>query len=115
MEKGFFTSRPGCLTLRLMLSRALRMGKLWKSICQYIHVGWVNCDSYFSGINTAIHYLVLLFLRYCCSGFIQASMSKNSRTFQGLLKATPTVFKDLKLMKILIQVLKCFFRNSRLR
>ena len=25
-------------------------------------------------------------------------MSKNSRTFQGLLKASPTVFKDLKLM-----------------
>ena len=25
-------------------------------------------------------------------------MSKNSRTFQGLLKASPTVFMDLKLM-----------------
>ena len=29
------------------------------------------------------------------TGFIQASMSK----IQGLLKASPTVFKDLKLMK----------------
>ena len=37
-------------------------------------------------------------LSHGCSltGFIQASMSKNSRTFQGLLKASPTVFKDLK-------------------
>ena len=32
------------------------------------------------------------------AGFIQASISK----LQGLLKASPTVFKDLKLMKILI-------------
>ena len=30
------------------------------------------------------------------TGFIQASMSK----IQGLLKATPTIFKDLKLMNI---------------
>ena len=45
------------------------------------------------------------------SGFVQASMSK----IQGLLKASPTVFKDLMLMKILIQVLKVYFRNARLR
>ena len=32
------------------------------------------------------------------SGFIEASMSK-IQTFQGLLKVSPTVFKDLKLIK----------------
>ena len=41
-------------------------------------------------------------------GFIQASMGK----IQGLLKASPTVFKDLKLMKKLIEVLKFFLRNE---
>ena len=30
------------------------------------------------------------------TGFIQASIIKNSRTIQGLLKASSTVFKDLK-------------------
>ena len=49
---------------------------------------------------------------YCgTTGFIQASRSK-FRTFQGLLKVSPTVFKDLQLMnntdlsvKVLLQ--KC--------
>ena len=46
------------------------------------------------------------------SEFIQASMSK----IQGLLKASATVFKDLKLIKkILIKVLKFDYRNARLR
>ena len=32
MEKSFIISGPGFLTLRLMLFRAMRMGKLLKSI-----------------------------------------------------------------------------------
>ena len=44
-----------------------------------------------------------------------AKYDYNSRTFQGLLKASPTVFKDLKIMNLLIKVLKFFFRNARLR
>ena len=44
-----------------------------------------------SVITFGIHWIQRIGL----SGFIQASMSK----IQGLLKATPTAFKDLKLMK----------------
>ena len=36
------------------------------------------------------------------AGFLQASLSKIQGLFQALLKAFPTVFKDLMLMKILI-------------
>ena len=43
--------------------------------------------------------------------FIQASMSK----IQELLKASPTVFKGLKLMTNTYQSVKFFFRNARLR
>ena len=36
------------------------------------------------------------------TGFIQARISKLQGLLQGLLKASQTVFKDVKLMKILI-------------
>ena len=43
-----------------------------------------------------IYFGILFFqLGIFVTGFIQASMSK----IQGLLKASPTVFKDLKLLK----------------
>ena len=42
--------------------------------------------------------------------FIQASLCK----IQGLLNDFPTVFKDWKLMKILIYTIKLYFGNARL-
>ena len=39
----------------------------------------------------------------------------NSRTFQGLLKDLPAVFKDYKIMKMLIYTMKFYFRNARPR
>ena len=48
------------------------------------------------GVQGQVWYLVVSISRSLPStGFIQASKSK----IQGLLKASPTVFKDLKLMK----------------
>ena len=44
------------------------------------------------------------------TGFIQASMSK----IQGLLKDSPTVFKDLKLMKNTDLSVKVILRKTRL-
>ena len=43
-------------------------------------------------------------------GFIQAILSKNSRTFQGLLKDFPTVFKD-KFMKNTDFSVKCLLQK----
>ena len=40
---------------------------------------------------------------------------KNSMNFQGLLKDFTMVFKDYLSMKILINMLKVYFRNARLR
>ena len=49
------------------------------------------------------------------AGFIQASLSKNSRPFQGHLK-TILQFSRIKVYeKILILVLKFYFRNAKLR
>ena len=45
------------------------------------------------------------------SGFIQASMRKFQGLFKGFKKASPTVFKDLKLMKNTDQSVNFFLQK----
>ena len=47
--------------------------------------------------------------------FIQGSLRKNSKTFQRLLKTILQFPRAKRLGKILIEVLKFFFKNARLR
>ena len=75
---------------------------LWSEKCLFhlwLHQSWNIYFSHFTWCNGWHINSNNLNILVCVSvypGFLQASMSK----IQGLLKASPTVFKDLKLMKM---------------